>query len=137
MGKGVGLWLSLMARGGGAAHSPTRYPDAVPSYRVTATIGALRPGTNPESVLPTAADAGRERTTVEAWDLAIVRGEARITIRFVADDDDGAFPIADHICAVTGGIAEIVGHKVTRRYGGRWYPIRPGGPRPSLRSRLS
>ena len=82
----MGLRLSLVARGAGAARSPTRYPDAVPSYRVTATIGALRPGTNPESVLPTAADAGRERTTVEAWDLAIVRGEARITIRFVAED---------------------------------------------------
>ncbi len=101
-----------------------------------ATIGMLRPGTNPESVLPTAAHAGRELTTVEASDIGVVRGEARITIRFTADDDDAAFRIANHVCAVTGGIVEITGQAVKRRYGGRWYPVRPGGPPPSLRSQL-
>lgn len=95
----------------------------------------LHAGTDPESVLPTAAAAGRELTTVEAWDLGIVRGEARITIRFLADDDAAAFRIADHICAVTGADAQINGQKVTRRYGGRWFPIRPEGPQPSLRPR--
>lgn len=104
----------------------------MPSYRVTATIGDLRVGANPEQVLPAAADAARERTTVEAWDVAVVRGEARITVRFMADDDVAALAIAQHVAVQTNKVAQVTGRKVTRRYGGRWYVVRPGGPPPSI-----
>ena len=45
----------------------------MPSYRVIMTIGALQPGVRPDAVLPAAAAAAAERTTVEASDLATVR----------------------------------------------------------------
>jgi hypothetical protein len=67
----------------------------MPSYRITLGVGALRAGTDPQSVLPTAAAAARELTTVEAWDLAVVRGEARMR-----------------------------SPQLTRRWGARWYPLR-------------
>ncbi len=98
----------------------------MPSYRVTATVGALAPGVDPETILPTATDAGRELTTVEAWDVGVVRGQARITVRFLAEDNPAAFRVADHVCATTGALADIEGSAVTRRYGNRWYPIRRG-----------
>ena len=58
----------------------------MPSYRITITIGALRPGVEPPSVLPAAARAADELTTVEASDLGIVSGMPRIVVRFTADD---------------------------------------------------
>ena len=59
----------------------------MPSYRVVLTVGALAPGVQPPDVLPTAADAARELVTVEAYDVGVVSGEARLTVRFTADDD--------------------------------------------------
>ena len=86
------------------------------------TIGALAAGTDPASVVPTAAAAVRELTTVEASDVAVVSGSARVTVRFTAEDDS-----AQHIarCAIEGTrkIAEVVTWRVTRRDGARWVPV--------------
>jgi hypothetical protein len=96
----------------------------MPSYRVTVTIGALRPGTRPESVLPAAARAAGELTTVEASDLAIVSGMPRITVRFTADDAGLAQRIGEHVVASTSSSAELLAWKVTERVKGRWYVVR-------------
>lgn len=96
----------------------------MPSYRVTVTIGALRPGTRPESVLPAAARAAAESTTVEASDLAIVSGMPRITVRFTADDAGHALRIGEQVVASTSSIAETLAWKVTERIRGRWYVVR-------------
>jgi len=92
----------------------------VPSYRVVLTIGALRPSVAPQRILPIAADAARELTIVEASDLAVVAGEARITVRFEAEDAELALQIGEHVVAVTGGSAEVLRAIVTERVGGAW-----------------
>jgi hypothetical protein len=96
----------------------------MPSYRITLGVGALRAGTDPQSVLPAAAAAAREVTTVEAWDLAVVRGEPRITVRFTADDDEGALHVGRHTNAVVETLADVRTQQLTRRWGARWYPLR-------------
>ncbi|MHA6695329.1 hypothetical protein [Homoserinimonas sp. A520] len=96
----------------------------MPSYRVTMTVGMLKPGVAPDRVLPVAAEAARELTTVEAADLGIVAGAPRITIRFTADDAELARQLGAHIAAATAQAAEVLVWKVTERVKGRWYVVR-------------
>lgn len=95
----------------------------MPSFRVMIAVGVLRPGVRPETVLPAAVAAGRDLTTVESSDVSVVAGQARITVRFMADDDPTAGRIADHVCATTGALVSLGEVTVARRYGGRWYPL--------------
>lgn len=103
----------------------TAYAEAMPSFRVTLTIGALRPGVAPPAVLPAAQAAAAEVTEVEAADLAVVAGEARITVRFSADDAELAAQVAEHVVHATAALASLGAWRLTERVGGRWYPI-PG-----------
>ena len=96
----------------------------MPSFRVTATVGDLRPGVAPAAVLPTAAGAARDLATLESYDVGVVAGEARITVRFTVDDDATARRVADHVLASTGALAELSTPGLTRRYGARWHPVR-------------
>jgi len=96
----------------------------MPDYRVTMTMGAVRAGIAPDTILPTAAAAAGEFTMVEASDIAVVSGAARITIRFEADDAELASQIAAHVVAVTHGSVDVVDFRVTGRVGGRWRTIR-------------
>lgn len=96
----------------------------MPSFRVTLTIGALRPGVAPQSVLPTAAAAAEGIATVEASDLGIVAGAPRLTIRYTADDAELAAQIGGHVAAATSAAAEVLVWKVTERVKGRWYVVR-------------
>ena len=95
----------------------------MPSYRVVIVVGLLRRGVRPESVLPAAVAAGRELATVEASDVSVVAGQARITVRFTVDDGPAAGRVADHVCATTGALADLGEVTLSRRYGGRWYPV--------------
>jgi beta-lactamase class A len=95
----------------------------MPSFRVTMIIGALRPGGSPAAVLPTAAAAAAELTTVEASDLAVVAGTARATVRFTADDAELAAQIGRHVVDVTSTVAEPISSVVTERVKGRWVPV--------------
>ncbi|WP_210481566.1 hypothetical protein [Naasia sp. SYSU D00948] len=95
----------------------------MPSYRVTLTVGALRPGVPPESVLPAAADAVKELTTLEASSVAVVRGEPRLVVRFTAEDDEIARQIAAHAASVAGQLAEVLDARVTRRSRNRWLRV--------------
>jgi hypothetical protein len=95
----------------------------VPSYRITVTVGVLRPGVDPEAVLPAAASAARSLATVEAWDVAVVRGQARITVRFTVDDDAVASDVAAEVVGAVSGLAAATAPALTRRYGARWYPV--------------
>lgn len=88
------------------------------------TIGMLRPGISPDRVLPAAADAAADLTTVEAADLGIVAGSPRITIRFTADDPELAGQLGEHIAAATDAAAEVLSWKVSERVTGRWYLLR-------------
>ncbi|WP_369824440.1 hypothetical protein [Cellulosimicrobium sp. CUA-896] len=85
-------------------------------------VGVLHPGADPEAVLPGAADAARALTTVEAYDVGVVRGQARITVRFLADDDVAAHVVARAVEDGVRGHAATSDRRVTRRWGARWYP---------------
>jgi DNA helicase IV len=75
--------------------------------------------------VPTAAAAVAELTTVEAQDLAVVSGGPRVTVRFTGEDDAQAIAIGRHAVDRTKARAEVVSWRVTRRVGGRWYPVSP------------
>jgi hypothetical protein len=96
----------------------------VPSYRVSAAVGLLQPGVDAPDVLPQAVAVAEERTVVEAFDLAVVRGQARVTVRYEAVDDQTARSIGWAVLARLDELADISGRSVTRRFGARWYPVR-------------
>ncbi len=87
----------------------------MPSYRVSLAVGLLQPGVDPADVLPAAADAARELTTVESYDVGVVRGRARITVRFLADDDAAAHRVADAVQDRVETLADTFGGRLTRR----------------------
>jgi hypothetical protein len=96
----------------------------VPDYRVTMTMGALRAGVSPAAVLPAAKAAAAELTMVEAADLTVVAGSARIVIRFESDDAELANQIAEHVVATTRGSVDVPVFTVTERGRGRWFSVR-------------
>jgi hypothetical protein len=96
----------------------------VPSYRVRAFVGLLRPGASAPTLLPDAVAHARTLVTVEASDLEVVRGRARVTVRFQADDDAEARRAGWAVLHHLDERAEIEGRSVTRRFGNRWYPLR-------------
>ena len=96
----------------------------MPDYRVTMTIGALRAGVAPAAVLPAAKAAAAELTMVEAADLTVVAGVARIVIRFESDDAELANQIADYVVTVTRDSVEVPLFAVTERSRGRWFSVR-------------
>jgi len=95
----------------------------VPSYRVSAAVGLLQPGVAAPDVLPEAVETARAMATVEAFDVAVVRGQARVTVRFQADDDQSARRAGWAVLARLDELADISGRSVTRRYGNRWFKV--------------
>lgn len=95
----------------------------MPSFRVTMGVGALAPGVAPQDVLPAAARAARETTTVEAFDVGIVHGQARVTVRFTAADDAEALGVGARVHAAVARLADARAPQVTRRWGARWEPV--------------
>jgi hypothetical protein len=63
----------------------------VPSYRFSAAIGALRPGVAAARVLPELTDDARTLAIVEASNIAVVRGEARVVIRAASPSASSAW----------------------------------------------
>jgi hypothetical protein len=110
------------------AGSATRENDGVPSYRVTLVVGVLHPGVDPAAVLPAAADAARVLTKVEAQDVAVVAGEARVVVRYLALGDTGARTVASRVADEVRALAQVRRADLDRRDGGRWTPL-DGQPR--------
>ncbi|MET0788870.1 MAG: hypothetical protein ABWY33_06465 [Cellulomonas sp.] len=96
----------------------------MPSYRVSAAVGLLQPGVDAPDVLPAAVEVAESFTTVEAFDVSVVRGQARVTVRFEAVDDQYARRVGWAVLARLDELADISGRSVTRRFGSRWYPVR-------------
>ena len=105
------------------------YAGVVPTYRVVLPIGDMRVGREPEDVLPAAVAGARELAEVEAWDVGVVRGLPRVTVRFTADDDDEAARVAELTRARTNLVAQVLGVDLLRRFGSRFHPVvrRPDG----------
>jgi hypothetical protein len=87
------------------------------------TIGMLRPGASPEQVQPAAADAAAEVAVLESSNVDVVRGEARLVVRFTADDPELALQVARHVVVSTGRVAQIAHSTVTERDGGTWLRV--------------
>lgn len=96
----------------------------MPSYRVRATVGALRAGVAAAEVLPAAAAAARARTTVEAHDVGLVAGAPHVTVRFTAADDGEALAVAEAVRAALLSCAEIGATTLAQRAGARWRAVR-------------
>ncbi len=96
----------------------------MPSYRVRMSVGLLHPGVEPAAVLPAAADAAAALTTVEARDVALVRGEPLVSVRFTADDDGDADHVAFRVAAAVGALAAAGPVRLECRAGARWRPVR-------------
>ena len=92
----------------------------MPSYRVVLTVGRVHPGGNAQAVLPAAADAIGELTTVEARSVGVRQGRAEATVRFAASDDEIAKQIAPVAAQGAGTHAEILGIALRRQAGTRW-----------------
>jgi hypothetical protein len=90
---------------------------------VILTIGRLRPGVRPDEVLPRAAEAAAELTTLEASSVNLAAGAARITVRFSAAEDDIARQVAHYVAATTSASAEVVDWWITRGPSTRWTRI--------------
>lgn len=89
------------------------------------TIGMLALGVSPADIVPIAASAVRELATVEASDVAVVSGAARVTVRYSGEDDDQARGVASHTVTALQQSATVLTWLVTRRAGGRWMPVSP------------
>jgi hypothetical protein len=92
----------------------------MPSYRVALTVGALRPGSRPDELLPRAAEAAAELTTVEARDIVMSRGEPQLVVRFTSPDDEVAVAVGAVVEATVGDLADVLSGRVLRRDGGAW-----------------
>lgn len=111
------------------------YAAQVPSYRAVQEIVDVRPGHAPAEVLDAAVAAcATSGHRVEARDVELIAGRARIWVRYTVGDaaaseeDAEAWEIADAVraavCRVAiGGVAQPF-----RRVGGRW--VRVPRPRP-------
>ena len=86
-------------------------------------IGALAAAVHANSVLPTAKAAARELAVVEAADVQIISGQARIVVRFAAEDPEMATHVGRHVASTTARLASIDSWRITERDGARWNPI--------------
>jgi hypothetical protein len=96
----------------------------VPSYRVRIPVGRLHRGVTPESVLPAAATAVDRLATVEAKDVALVRGVALVSVRFTAQDDRDATRVAQRAAEAVASLAAAGTAGLECRAGNRWRTVR-------------
>ncbi len=99
----------------------------VPSYRLELEIGDLRPGKTPNQVMEAALSSlGRH---VDATDIAVIDGTARILVRFTVPassavgEDTAAHVAADHAREAVEHIASTGGHRLLRRSRGSWLSL--------------
>ena len=92
----------------------------MPSFRVTLIVGAIAPGVAPSRVLPTARDAAQTLTVVEASDVQVVAGEARLIVRFAAESREIAMQIGGHVASTVSTIATVASWRVTERVKSAW-----------------
>ena len=92
----------------------------MPSYRVVLTVGRVHPGGNAQQVLPAAAEAVGELTTVEAKSVGVKQGRAEAVVRFEASDDEIAKQIAPAAAQAAWTHAEVLSVALRRQAGTRW-----------------
>ncbi len=100
------------------------YGWAVPSYRTILTVTTLRPGKGPGAVEDVARAAVTSTTTLEAFQVDVVRGEPRVTIRFTAADDSEAHTVHARSTKAVRQVAHAPRAVLAKVVGGRSVPLR-------------
>ena len=75
----------------------------MPSYRTVLAVGLLRAGRAPAQVEA----AARSVTRLDAFDIGIERGAARVACRFTADDDAQARTLDARLRTAVREVAEV------------------------------
>jgi len=79
----------------------------MPSYRSILTVSMLKAGHDPGDVESAARDAVRRTTVLEAFQVDVVRGEPRVTVRFTGSDDAEARGVHARVVEAIGSHAEL------------------------------
>ncbi len=95
----------------------------MPSYRTILTIGALLPGHAPPDVEAAARDAVGGQTTLEAFQVDVVAGEPRVTIRYTGADDAAARDVHERVRAAVAGVARVRRGLLAKVVSGRSVPV--------------
>ncbi|HEX2858059.1 MAG TPA: hypothetical protein VHO26_11390 [Propionibacteriaceae bacterium] len=99
----------------------------MPSYRLELEIGRLRPGTAPPEVMDAA--VGSCGHHVDATEVVVISGTARIRIRFSVPASSGTEEDAEARAAVVemrravDRVADTGRQRLLRRRQGRWLPV--------------
>jgi len=99
----------------------------MPSYRSILTVSMLKAGHDPGDVESAARDAVCRTTVLEAFQVDVMRGEPRVTVRFTGSDDAEARGVHARVVEAIGSVAQIEGAWPAIVVGGRSVPI---GERP-------
>ena len=103
------------------------YAEGMPSYRSILTVSVLKAGHDPGDVESAARGAVRRTTVLEAFQVDVVRGEPRVTVRFTGSDDAEARGVHARVVEAIGSVAQIERAWLAIVGGGRSVPI---GERP-------
>ena len=103
------------------------YAGGMPSYRSILTVSTLKAGHDPGDVESAARDAVRRTTVLEAFQVDVVRGEPRVTVRFTGSDDAEARGVHAHLVEAIGSVSQIERVWLAMVVAGRSVPI---GERP-------
>lgn len=97
----------------------------MPSYRTIVTIGALIPGRSPQEVEQRARAVVGQHTTLEAFQIDIVSGQPRVTIRFTGVDDEQAREVYRSLLEGLSEVASLPRTVLAKVVSGRSVPMTP------------
>ena len=96
----------------------------MPSYRSILTVTTLHPGGGPRDVESAARTAVEHSTTLEAFQVDVVAGQPRVTVRFTGADDSQACQVHERTLTAVRTVAEVPAAVLARVVGGRSVPVR-------------
>ena len=95
----------------------------MPSYRSILAVTTLRPGHDPRDVEAAARSAVVATTALESFDVAVVAGRPRVTVRFTGADDAEARRVHGSVLAAVRQVAAAPQAVLARVEGGRSVPM--------------
>ncbi|WP_167147445.1 FMN-dependent dehydrogenase [Actinomyces sp. ZJ308] len=95
----------------------------MPSYRSILTVTVLKTGHRPEDVESAARNAVRRTTVLESFQVDVVRGEPRVTVRFTGSDDVEARRVHADVVDAVGKVARVERDWPAVVAGGRSVPL--------------
>lgn len=97
----------------------------MPSYRTIVTIAALLPGRKPEEVEECARSVVGRYATLEVFQIDVVSGQPRVTIRFTGVDDEQAREVHRALLDALTEVANLPRAVLAKVVSGRSVPMTP------------